>query len=185
MNLFLVTTCWIYKKHEIKILRYVSNTGILTHLNFKLCRKDKNLTSLSHPCKRSFYSKFFIILKKLMKNISHQDKLCELYKCRKMLKNSIQCTKCQGWVHRRCSDVLRQVSLLSCRDVFACKTCFSYNCSVEEKLEFKRGEDVLKEVGKFCYLDNTVSCYVGASEAASARIRSAWKKFSQFSGVLV
>ena len=30
--------------------------------------------------------------------------------------NSIQCTKFQRWV-RRCSDVPRQVSLLSCRDV--------------------------------------------------------------------
>ena len=28
--------------------------------------------------------------------------------------NSIQCTKCQRWVHRRCSDVPGQVSLLSC-----------------------------------------------------------------------
>ena len=26
--------------------------------------------------------------------------------------NSIQCTKCLRWVHRRCSDVARQVSLL-------------------------------------------------------------------------
>ena len=28
--------------------------------------------------------------------------------------NSIQCTKYQRWVHRRCSDVSRQVSLPSC-----------------------------------------------------------------------
>ena len=27
--------------------------------------------------------------------------------------NSIQCTKCQRWVHRRCSDVPRQVILVS------------------------------------------------------------------------
>ena len=32
--------------------------------------------------------------------------------------NSIQCTKCQRWVHRRSSDVPRQLSLVSCRDVF-------------------------------------------------------------------
>ena len=37
--------------------------------------------------------------------------------------NSIQCTKCQGWVHRRCSDLSRQVSLLSCRDVFVWRKC--------------------------------------------------------------
>ena len=47
--------------------------------------------------------------------------------------NSIQCTKCQRWVHCCCSDVPRQVSLLSHRDVFVCRTCFGHNCSVEEK----------------------------------------------------
>ena len=90
---------------------------------------------------------------------------------------SIQCTKCQRWAHCCCSDVPRQVSLLSCQNVF--------NCSVEEKLEFKRGENVLEEVEKFCYLGDMISCYDGASEAVSARIGSAWKKFSELSGVLV
>ena len=31
--------------------------------------------------------------------------------------NSVQCMKCQRWFHHRCSDVPRQVSLLSCWDV--------------------------------------------------------------------
>ena len=52
--------------------------------------------------------------------------------------NSIQCTKCESWVHRRYSDVPRQVVLLSCWDVFVCRTCLGHNCSVEEELEFKR-----------------------------------------------
>ena len=99
--------------------------------------------------------------------------------------NSIQCTKCQRWVHRRCSDVPRQVSLLSCRDIFVCRTCLGHNCSVVEKLEFKTGEDVLEEVEKFCYLGDMISCFGGASEAVSARIGSAWKKFRELSGVLV
>ena len=99
--------------------------------------------------------------------------------------NSIQCTKCQRWVHRRCSVVPRQVSLLSCRDIFVCRTCLCHNCSVVEELEFKTGEDVLEEIEKFCYLGDMISCFGGASEAVSARIGSAWKKFRELSGVLV
>ena len=72
------------------------------------------------------------------------------------------------------------MSLLSCRDVFVCRTCLGHNCSVEEKFEFKRGEDVLEEVEKFCYLGDLISCYGGASEAVSARIGSAWKKFREW-----
>ena len=53
--------------------------------------------------------------------------------------NSIQCTECQRWVHRRCPDVPRQVS---CRNAFVCRACLGHNCLVEEKLEFKGGEDV-------------------------------------------
>ena len=98
--------------------------------------------------------------------------------------NSIQCTKCQRWDHCGCSDVPRQVSLLSCRDIFVCRTCLGHNCSVEEKLEFKRGEYVLEEVEKFRYLGDMINCYGGASEAVSERIGSAWKKLRELKGVL-
>ena len=63
--------------------------------------------------------------------------------------NSIQCTKCQRWVHRSCSNVPRQVSLLSCWDIFVYRTYLHHNCSLVEKLEFKTGEDALEEVEKF------------------------------------
>ena len=43
----------------------------------------------------------------------------------------------------------------------------------------------MEEVEKFCYLGDMISCYGGASEAVSARISSAWKKFRELSGVLV
>ena len=99
--------------------------------------------------------------------------------------NSIHCTKYQWWVHLHCSDRPRQVNLLACRDVFLCRLCLGHNCSVEKKLEFKRGEDVLEEMQKFCYLGDMISCYGGASEAVSARIGSARKKFRELSGVLV
>ena len=99
--------------------------------------------------------------------------------------NSIQCTKCQRSVSGCCSDVPRQVSLLSCQDVFVCRTCLGYNSSAGEKLEFKRGEDVLEEVEKFCYLGDVISCYGGASEVVNAKMGSVWKMFRELSGVLV
>ena len=98
--------------------------------------------------------------------------------------NSIQCTKCQKWFHYRCSDVLKQVSLLSCRDDFVYRTCLGQDCSVEDKLQFKRGEDILEEMGKFCCLGDMISYYEGRSEALTARIGSPWKKFKELSGVL-
>ena len=50
---------------------------------------------------------------------------------------------------------------------------------------FKRGEDVLEEVKKFCYLDDMISCYGGASEVVSARVSTVWKKFRDLSEVSV
>ena len=38
---------------------------------------------------------------------------------------------------------------------------------------------------KFCYLGDMFSCYSGVSEAVSARIGIAWKKFRELSGVSV
>ena len=80
---------------------------------------------------------------------------------------------------------MRQVSLLTCQDVSVCRTCLGHNFTVEEKSEFKRGEDVSEEVEKFCYLGDMIRCYGGASEAVCARIGSAWKKIKELSGVLV
>ena len=53
-----------------------------------------------------------------------------------------------------------------------------------EKLGFKR-DDALEEVEEFCYLNDMVSCYDGASEAVSGIIGSAWKKFRELSSALV
>ena len=74
------------------------------------------------------------------------------------------------------SDVPRQVSVVSCCDFFVCRTCLGNNCSLEEKLGFKRGEDILEEVEKFCYLGDVISYYGGASEPVST-----WKKFRELS----
>ena len=59
----------------------------------------------------------------------------------------------------------------------ACGACLGYKCSVEEKLDFKRDEDDLEEMEKFCCLSDMISCCGGESEAVSAKMGRAWKKF--------
>ena len=79
--------------------------------------------------------------------------------------------------------IIRSGSLLSWNP-FACGTCLGDNCSVELKLEFKKGEDVLEEMQKFCYLGDLISCYGGKSKALSTRFGSAWKEFRELSVVV-
>ena len=98
--------------------------------------------------------------------------------------NSILCTECQMCVHC-CCYVPRQVSLLQRWNVIVCRTYVGHNYLVEENLQSEKGENVLEEVEKFCYLGDMISCYGGASETVSGRIGSVWKKFSEFSDVLV
>ena len=46
-------------------------------------------------------------------------------------------------------------------------------------MEFEKGENVLKEVKKFCYQGVTISCYGGASEAVSGRTGSDCKEVQE------
>ena len=59
-----------------------------------------------------------------------------------------------------------------------------HNCSVKEKVEFKREKNVLEEVGKFCYPGDISSLYGGASDMVSARKVSSWKKARGLGGAL-
>ena len=67
------------------------------------------------------------------------------------------------------SYVPKQVSILLYRDVFVCRTCLGHNCSVKEKLKFKRGEDVLEQKKKFCCLGDIICCYSEASGGSECK----------------
>ena len=76
------------------------------------------------------------------------------YVMNRLVFNSFWCSISQEWVHCCCSDVPRQVSVLSCKDVFARRTFVGHNCSVKEWVEFKRDEVVLEVLEKLCYLSD-------------------------------
>ena len=71
-----------------------------------------------------------------------------------------------------CSDVLARAE-----GAFVCKVCESVDVNGES------GDEVCVEnVGKFCYLGDTLNGNGGVNSASVARVRCAWKKFKELSG---
>jgi len=96
--------------------------------------------------------------------------------------NSIQCTMCAEWVHRKCSGV--RGSLTSVAATFKCKVCIE-GAADEGIVELDLGDGVkLEGVKTFCYLGDMLNGEGGSDSSTVARVRCAWKKFRELSGVL-
>ena len=100
--------------------------------------------------------------------------------------NSIQCTSCNGWVHKRCSGV--KGVLARAEGTFVCKVCESVDVNgesgdVDEGIDLGDGV-CIENVGKFCYLGDMLNGNGGADSASVARVRCAWRKFKELSGIL-
>jgi hypothetical protein len=98
--------------------------------------------------------------------------------------NSLQCTKCRKWVHKRCSNI--KGSLQAANATFVCRKCVTLpqNASVTNGgMDIGNGS-VLEKVGKFCYLGDMLNADGGADSAVVARVRSAWKKFRELAPIL-
>ena len=69
--------------------------------------------------------------------------------------NSIQCTSCQNWVHRKCSGI--KGSIYKVNETFVCKGCVntvtSTGCTSLDTGAYTN----LELVDEFCYL---VTCWV-------------------------
>lgn len=99
--------------------------------------------------------------------------------------NSVRCTGCGGWVHKRCTDL--KGSLDRAEDTFVCKVCEragdGEDSGVEESMDLGNGVH-LEKVGKFCYLGDMLNGDGGANSASVSRVRCAWGKFRELSGIL-
>jgi len=97
--------------------------------------------------------------------------------CRGVGNNSIQCTSCQNWVHRKCSGIkghmYKVMKTFICRGCMTPVTgigCTSVDIGVNANLEL---------VDKFCYLGDMLSVDGDADGAVENRIRIRWNKFRQ------
>ena len=98
--------------------------------------------------------------------------------------NSIECTSCTAWTHKKCSGVKGRL-----QDVvdFKCSRCIGgfTKSQVEKIKEVEIGvNEKLECVEKFCYLGDMIGAGGGAGEASRARVRCAWAKFRELAPIL-
>lgn len=98
--------------------------------------------------------------------------------------NSILCTGCDKWVHRRCSGIVG--SLTAASQTFVCRRCRG-QVPQQDTADLEGitiDGDTYEPVNTFCYLGDTLDANGGADAAITARIRSGWKKFRELSPFL-
>jgi hypothetical protein len=100
-------------------------------------------------------------------------------------RNSIMCTICKKWVHKKCSGVKGR---LKEGIWFECSACLNHEASGAKPAEMKEmriGQDtVLECVDKFCYLGDMIGSGGGAEQASRVRARCAWGKFHELAPIL-
>ena len=98
--------------------------------------------------------------------------------------NSIKCTACNAWIHKRCSGVSGNLAHIS---QYRCVKCTGGGSPVkietQQLLPLGDGQS-LECVEKFCYLGDMIGAGGGAEEAARARVRCAWSKFRELAPIL-
>jgi len=91
--------------------------------------------------------------------------------------NSMLCTSCQKWVHRKCSTIkgsMNQVMM-----TLLCRGCVNLVTGTGRTSVDIGGDANLELVDKFCYLGDMLSVEGDADAAVETRIRIGWNKFRQ------
>ena len=84
--------------------------------------------------------------------------------------NSILCTECKSWCHKRCSGLKRLVGVQN----FKCPVCKKDKMRKEKRYGTTLGGQI-EEVQKFCYLGDVLDCEAGVEKTVRARVSAAWR----------
>jgi len=91
--------------------------------------------------------------------------------------NSIQCTSCQKWVHKKCSGI--KGSMYKVMKSFICRGCLNPVTSTGRTCVDIGASANLEVVDKFCYLGDMLSVAGDVDAAVGARIQIGWNKLRQ------
>ena len=97
-------------------------------------------------------------------------------KCdKRVMENSMMCTKCGKWVHGKCAKMKRVISTLA--KVFFCELCVHTKEGIVEPGEEISCFDQVDLVKTFCYFGDRLNAGRGSEAAVTARTRIGWIKF--------
>ena len=92
--------------------------------------------------------------------------------------NSVQCTVCKYWIHKRCIGVHGHLKRVA--EGFRCSRCDGTIQETDPSEDLMVDEETYGCEKSFCYLGDTIYGDGGADLAATARIRNGWMKFLVF-----
>src|SRR3989442_671339 len=100
--------------------------------------------------------------------------------------NSIWCTSCKKWIHKRCNRVVGSLAKAAKVGDFKCRNCSGGGVKVVDGVRqvVLGAMEELEVVDKFCYLGDVIGKRGGAEETSRARVRCAWRKISDLRRLL-
>ena len=97
--------------------------------------------------------------------------------------NTIQCTSCEKWIHKKCGDI--KGSMYKVMKSFICGGCSNSVISTGRSSVDIGASVNLEVVDKFCYPGDMLSVDGDADAAMEARIQIGWNKFRQLVPLLI
>ena len=100
---------------------------------------------------------------------------------RRVMANSVLCTKCGSWVHGKCAKIKRVIARLAMH--FVCSKCKGIMEGTVDS--FEKLCDEVETVNGFCYLGDRLNASGGCEAAVTARVRIGWVRFRKCGKLLL
>ena len=100
---------------------------------------------------------------------------------RRVMANSVLCTKCGSWVHGKCAKIKRATTRLAMH--FVCLKCKGIMEGTMDSI--KKLCDEVETVNGFSYLGDRLNASGGCEAAVTARVRIGWVRFRKCGELLL
>ena len=96
--------------------------------------------------------------------------------------NSIFCSGCKHWVHKKCSGLKHLIEDPDCRCTWCQGTAHPLDGRPQREVQVR--PDKLEVAASFCYLGDMMSAACGSELSTTTWMKTAWKKFKELKPVL-